>query len=128
MALMFPIVMLIINGSSVALIWFGGNRIASGQMTIGSLIAFLTYFTLILTAVMMATFVAIMAPRAAVCADRIVEVLDTKTSVAVAEAPIRDLPSLGTVEFRNVTFGYPGAAEPVLVNISFVTKPGEITA
>ncbi len=128
MALMFPIVMLIINGSSVALIWFGGNRIASGQMTIGSLIAFLTYFTLILTAVMMATFVAIMAPRAAVCADRIVEVLDTKTSVAVAEAPIRDLPSLGTVEFRNVTFGYPGAAEPVLVDISFVTKPGEITA
>ncbi|HEX2849751.1 MAG TPA: ABC transporter ATP-binding protein [Acidimicrobiales bacterium] len=128
MALMFPIVMLIINGSSVALIWFGGNRIASGQMTIGSLIAFLTYFTLILTSVMMGTFVAVMAPRAAVCAERIQEVLDTKTSVRAAAAPITEVASLGTVEFRDVTFGYPGAEEPVLSNISFRVLPGQTTA
>ncbi|HEX5365391.1 MAG TPA: ABC transporter ATP-binding protein [Acidimicrobiales bacterium] len=128
MALMFPIVMLIINGSSVALVWFGGDRIARGEMTIGSLIAFLTYFTLILTAVMMATFVAVMAPRASVSADRIVEVLDTESSVRAAVSPVTTVPSLGTVELRHVTFGYPGAAAPVVVDVSSTTRPGQTTA
>jgi ATP-binding cassette subfamily B protein len=128
MALIFPIVVLIINGSSVALIWFGGNRIASGQMTIGSLIAFLTYFTLILTAVMMAMFVAIMAPRAAVCAERIQQVLDTETSVRTSSQPATGITSLGSVELRNVTFGYPGADAAVLSDVSFRTLPGQTTA
>jgi ATP-binding cassette subfamily B multidrug efflux pump len=128
MALIFPIVVLIINGSSVALIWFGGNRIASGQMTIGSLIAFLTYFTLILTAVMMAMFVAIMAPRAAVCAERIQQVLDTETSVRTSSQPATGVTSLGSVELKNVTFGYPGADSAVLSDVSFRTQPGQTTA
>jgi ATP-binding cassette subfamily B protein len=128
MALMFPLVMLIINGSSVALIWFGGDRIANGDMTIGSLIAFLTYFTLILMSVMMATFVAIMAPRAMVCADRIQQVLDTETSVRPADSPVRDIESIGSIEFDDVTFRYPGAEAPVLCDISFRTPAGKTTA
>jgi ATP-binding cassette subfamily B multidrug efflux pump len=128
MALLFPVVLLVINGSTVALLWVGGSRIASGQTTIGSLIAFLTYFTLILTAVMMATFVGVMAPRAAVCADRIVDVLDTPTSVLPPVEPVRSMPAPGSVEFRDVTFGYPGAEAPVLSHVSFVTRPGETTA
>jgi ATP-binding cassette subfamily B protein len=128
MALMFPIVMLVINGSSVALIWVGGSRIGSGQTTIGSLIAFLTYFTLILMSVMMATFVGMMAPRAAVCADRIQEVLDTPTSVRAADAAVRPTGSIGTVELRDVAFGYPGADEPVLSHVSFRSLPGQTTA
>ena len=88
MALMFPILLVIINASSVGVIWFGANRIDSGDMTVGSLVAFLTYFTLILIAVMMGMFVAIMAPRAAVCAERIVEVLETEPSVVVPENPV----------------------------------------
>ena len=91
MAFMFPIVMLIINGSSVAVIWFGGNRIAAGDLTIGALIAFLSYFVLILMSVMMATFVASMAPRAAVCADRIAEVLNTDSSVWAPASPVQGL-------------------------------------
>jgi ATP-binding cassette subfamily B protein len=128
MALIFPIVVLIINGSSVALIWFGGNRISSGEMTIGSLIAFLTYFTLILTAVMMAMFVAIMAPRAAVCAERIQQVLDTETSVKVPSQPATGISTLGSVELRNVGFGYPGADSAVLSDVSFSTHAGQTTA
>jgi ATP-binding cassette subfamily B protein len=127
MALLFPLVLLVINGSSVALIWFGGNRIASGQTTIGSLIAFLTYFTLILMGVMMATFVAVMAPRAAVSAERIQEVLDSETSVRPPAHPVH-VDSIGRVELRDVTFGYPGADEPVLSNVSFETAPGRTTA
>ena len=114
MAFMFPIVTLIINGSSVAVIWFGGNRIASGELTIGSLIAFLSYFVLILMSVMMATFVASMAPRAAVCADRIAEVLNTDSSVWAPVSPVQGLTTLGSVEFSHVTFRYPGAEAPVL--------------
>ncbi len=128
MALIFPVVLLVINGSSVALLWVGGSRIASGHTTIGSLIAFLTYFTLILTSVMMATFVGVMAPRAAVCADRIVEVLDTETSVRPPDQPVRSMPAPGSVEFRDATFGYPGAEAPVLSHVSFITRPGETTA
>jgi ATP-binding cassette subfamily B protein len=128
MALMHPVVMLIVNGSSVALIWFGANRVAGAQMSIGSLIAFLTYFTVILMSVMMSTMVAIMAPRAAVCADRIQAVLDTKTSLAVPAHPVREVQELARVELRNVTFGYPGAAAPVLSDVSLRIRPGETLA
>lgn len=128
MALMFPLVLLIVNGSSVAVTWVGGDRISRGEMTIGTLIAFLTYFTLILMSVMMASFVAVMAPRAAVCAERIEEVLGTPTSVVPPADPVGAPEGLGTVEFRGVTFGYPGADAPVLSDISFRTAPGETTA
>jgi ATP-binding cassette subfamily B protein len=128
MAFMFPIVLLVINGSSVAVIWFGGNRIASGELTIGSLIAFLSYFVLILMSVMMATFVASMAPRAAVCADRIQEVLNTDSSVWAPAAPVQGLTTLGSVEFSHVTFRYPGAEAPVLSDVSFATPAGRTTA
>ncbi len=128
MALMFPIVMLVINGSNSAVVWFGANRIAHGQMTIGSLIAFLTYFTLILMAVMMATFVGVMAPRAAVSAERIQEVLETEPSVVPPIDPVTSLRTPGTLELSNVSFGYPGADSPVLDGISFRVRPGQTTA
>jgi ATP-binding cassette subfamily B protein len=128
MALLFPIVMLVINCSNSAVVWFGANRIAHGQMTIGSLIAFLTYFTLILMAVMMATFVGVMAPRAAVSAERIQEVLDTESSVTPPTDPVRALRTPGTLELRDVSFGYPGADSPVLDGISFRVLPGQTTA
>ncbi|MDQ1427503.1 MAG: ATP-binding cassette, subfamily multidrug efflux pump [Acidimicrobiaceae bacterium] len=128
MSLMFPVVMLVINASNSAVVWFGANRIAHGQMTIGSLIAFLTYFTLILIAVMMATFVGVLAPRAAVSGERIQEVLDTEPSVTPPENPVRELRTPGTLEFRDVSFGYPGAAAPVLCGVSFRALPGKTTA
>jgi ATP-binding cassette subfamily B protein len=128
MALMFPIVMLVINCSNSAVVWFGANRIAHGQMTIGSLIAFLTYFTLILIAVMMATFVGVMAPRAAVSAERIQEVLDTESSVTPPTDPVTELRTPGTLQLREVSFGYPGADSPVLEGISFQIRPGQTTA
>jgi ATP-binding cassette, subfamily B, multidrug efflux pump len=128
MALFFPIVMLVINGSSVAVIWFGGNRIADGSLSIGALIAFLSYFVLILMSVMMTTFVASMAPRAAVCADRIQEVLSTDSSVWAPVSPAEGLETLGSVEFSHVTFRYPGAEAPVLSDVSFDTPAGTTTA
>ncbi len=128
MALMFPIVMMVINGSSVAVIWFGGDRIADGSLSIGALIAFLSYFVLILMSVMMTTFVASMAPRAAVCADRIQEVLSTDSSVWAPTSPVEGLATLGSVEFSHVTFRYPGAEAPVLSDVSFATPAGTTTA
>jgi ATP-binding cassette subfamily B protein len=125
---MFPVVMLVINGSNSAVVWFGANRIAHGHMTIGSLIAFLTYFTLILFAVMMATFVGVLAPRAAVSGERIQEVLDTESSVSPPKRPVRELRTVGTLEFRDVSFGYPGADAPVLEGVSFRALPGKTTA
>ncbi len=128
MAFMFPIVLLVINASSVAVIWFGAGRISRGEMTVGSLVAFLSYFTLILIAVMMGTFVAIMAPRAAVCAERIQQVLDTPTSVLVPHEPVAALRERGSVELRDVGFGYPGAESPVLAGITLRSLPGQTTA
>jgi ATP-binding cassette subfamily B protein len=129
MALMFPMLLFIINASSIGVLWFGANRIDSGDMTAGSLIAFLSYFTLMLIAVMMAMFVALMAPRAAVCAERIVEVLDTLPSVAAPEVPV-PVPSGGAVslELRDVGFRYPGAEEPVLQGVSLTSLAGQTTA
>ena len=128
MAGMFPIIMLFINVSNSAVIWFGANRIADATMTIGDLISFLTYFTLILTAIVMSTFVAVMAPRAAVAAERIQEVLDTDPSVEPPAEPVRKMRTRGTLELRDVAFGYPGAEAPVLRDVSFRALPGETTA
>ena len=128
MALMFPIVMFVLNASSVAVIWFGGHRIDTGEMQIGSLTAFLSYLVQILMSIMMATFMLVLIPRAAVSAERITEVLDTESTVVPAAAPVETVVSRGTVEMRGATFQYPGADEPVLCDISFRAEAGQTTA
>ncbi|MHB8587413.1 MAG: ABC transporter ATP-binding protein [Candidatus Dormibacteraceae bacterium] len=128
MVLIFPTVMLILNASSVAVLWFGAARVNSGEMQIGALTAFLMYLMLILTAVMMATFMAIMIPRAAVCADRIGEVLNTDSSVTPPLHPVSEVRSRAELELRGVEFRYPGAAAPVLRDISFRAAAGQTTA
>jgi ATP-binding cassette subfamily B protein len=128
MASTFPTVNLVINLSSVAVLWIGASRIATGQMQIGSLVAYLSYLILILMSVMMATFMIAMVPRAAVSAGRIQEVIDTEPTVYMPEQPQPAPPDAVEVEFRDVAFRYPGAAHPVLTGISFVTRPGETTA
>ncbi len=128
MVLIFPTVMLILNASSVAVLWFGAARVDSGEMQIGALTAFLMYLMLILTSVMMATFMAIMIPRAAVSSDRISEVLNTESSVMPPAHPVREVHSRGELELRDVEFRYPGAAAPVLQNISFRARAGQTTA
>jgi ATP-binding cassette subfamily B protein len=128
MALMMPSVMLVMNVSTVAVIWFGANRIADGTLSLGAMIAFLTYLTQILMAVMMATWMAALIPRASVCAERIQEVFDTDTSVTISPTPITEVHSHGLVEMRNVSFCYPGAEEPVVRGVSFTSSPGQTTA
>jgi len=128
MVLIFPTVMLILNGSSLAVLWFGAGRVNSGEMQIGALTAFLMYLMLILVSVMMATFMAIMIPRAAVSADRIGEVLKTESSVVPPAHPVREVKVRAELELRDVEFRYPGAAEPVLRNISFRSTAGQTTA
>jgi ATP-binding cassette, subfamily B, multidrug efflux pump len=128
MALMFPIVMLIVNISSVAVMWFGGHRIDGGSMQIGALTAFLSYLMQILMSVMMATFMFVMIPRAEVCAERIQEVLTTESSVVPPKAAVRSLVSHGTLELRGAEFRYPGAEASVLRDIDLVARPGETTA
>ncbi|MEV8630674.1 ABC transporter ATP-binding protein [Streptosporangium sp. NPDC051023] len=127
-ALIFPIVMLILNASSVAVLWFGAGRVDSGEMQIGALTAFLMYLMQILTSVMMATFISIMIPRAAVCAERIGEVLDTESSVAPPADPVRQVRSRAELELRDVEFRYPGASAPVLSGVSFRVTAGQTTA
>lgn len=133
MALMFPVVMLVLNISSVAVIWFGSFRIEDGSMQVGTLIAFLSYLMQILMSVMMATFMAVMIPRASVSADRIGEVLGTSSSVLppenlVTSAAFAGKPRRGELEMRDVGFAYPGADQPVLSGISFTARAGETTA
>ncbi|ADB32669.1 ABC transporter related protein [Kribbella flavida DSM 17836] len=128
MALVFPVVMLILNASSVAVLWFGASRVQSGAMQVGALTAFISYLIQILFSVMMATFVMIMVPRAAVCADRISEVLNTKSSVSPPVTPITAFTGRGELVFENAGFRYPGAAEPVLRDLSFSASPGQTTA
>ena len=127
-ALMFPAITIILNLSTVAIMWFGGKQIADGSMPIGDLTAFLTYIFLILFAVLMATIMFVMVPRAAVSAQRIMEVLDTQPSIVDPADPVANVAEAGTVEFRGVEFRYPGAEEPVLSGISFTARPGETTA
>ena len=124
-ALLFPSVMLVLNVSSVAAVWLGANRVDAGDTQIGTMIAFLTYLIQILTAVMMATFVAVMWPRAAVCAARLEEVLDTEPSLVAPPVPVGEMPERATFEMRNVTFSYPGAEEPVLSDVSFRVTRGQ---
>jgi ATP-binding cassette subfamily B multidrug efflux pump len=132
MALAFPVVMLVLNVSSVAVIWFGSFRIQDGSMQVGTLIAFLSYLLQILMSVMMATFMAVMIPRAAVSGDRIGEVLRTESSVRPPLHPISTTAGQdgrrGELEMRNVGFAYPGADQPVLTGISFTAKAGQTTA
>lgn len=127
-AMMFPTVMLIVNASSVAVVWFGGHLIGSGHMQVGSLTAYLSYLMQILMSVMMATFMAILVPRAAVCAERICEVLDTESSVLPPAQPVTTLSGRANLELREVAFSYPGADEPVLCDISFTATAGQRTA
>ncbi|MFW2513178.1 ABC transporter ATP-binding protein [Demequina sp. SO4-13] len=128
MAAMFPIVTLVLNTSSVAVLWFGAERVDNGEMQVGALVAFLTYLIQVLMAVMMATFMFVMVPRASVSADRIGEVLDTRTTVTPPLHGVREMPDAVAVEFEDVTFAYPGAEEPVLRHVSFTARPGSTTA
>lgn len=129
--MMFPVIMLILNLATVAVLWFGGHRVDAGEVQVGSLTAFLQYLLQILAAVMMGAFMAMMLPRALVCATRITEVLKHEPSLT---EPLVDAPSdphalkNSTVTFEDVTFTYPGAEEPVLDGISFQANPGETTA
>lgn len=128
LALMFPIVMTVVNLSSIAVVWFGAHRIDSGGMQIGDLTAFLAYLMQIVMSVMMATFMFMMVPRAEVCAERIQDVLGTSSSVVPPTAPVAELRRHGHLEMRGAGFRYPGAEEPVLKAIDLVARPGEITA
>jgi len=128
MATMFPLVMLVVNVSSVAVIWFGGHRVNSGEMEVGALTAFLTYLMQILMSIMMGTFMLMMVPRSSVCADRIAEVLDTRTSVTPPAEPVTELAVRGHLDLDGVGFTYPGAEQPVLTDVSFSVRPGETLA
>jgi ATP-binding cassette subfamily B multidrug efflux pump len=127
-ALMLPVTTLVINISSVALIWFGGLRIDSGEMQVGSLIAFLSYFMQILMAVLLATFILVILPRASACAERITEVLATEPVITSPPNPVRPPTVDGTVSLRDATFSYPGADRPVLQSVSLTAEPGTTTA
>ncbi|HEU4347037.1 MAG TPA: ABC transporter ATP-binding protein [Actinoplanes sp.] len=128
MALMFPVVLLVVNLSSVAVLWFGAHRIDSGEMQVGALTAFLSYLMQILMSIMMATFMFVMIPRAEVCAERIEEVVNTESSVTVAPNPVTTLSRHGFLELRDVDFHYPGAEAPVLCDVHLTARPREITA
>jgi ATP-binding cassette subfamily B protein len=128
MSAIFPTVMLVLNVSSVAVLWFGGMRVDAGLMQIGSLTAFLAYLIQILMAVMMSTIMLVMVPRAAVSADRIGEVLDTESSVVPPENGVTDIQRTGELELRGVGFQYAGATHPVLRDITFSARAGQTTA
>jgi len=128
MSLMFPTATVIVNLSCVAVVWFGSTRISDGKMNLGAMVAFLTYLSQILMSVMMATFMAALWPRASVSAERIQEVLDTPSSVQISDEPTRITQARASLEMRNVEFRYPGAAQPVLRNISFKVEAGETLA
>lgn len=125
--LMFPAIMMILHLATAAVLWFGGHRVDAGVMEVGSLTAFLQYLLQILVAVMMGVFMVMMIPRAVVCAERICEVLDTKSSMVIPDG-VAELPRRGELEFRNVTFGYPGAEVPVLEDLTFTAQSGTTTA
>jgi len=128
MALMFPTVFLIMNLSTVGIIWFGGHRVGDGSMQVGSLIAFLSYIMQILMAVMFAVMLFMLVPRAEISAERINEVLDTESTVVPPLEPAGAMTSRAHLEVRDVEFRYPGAVDPVLRGVSFTAEPGETTA
>jgi ATP-binding cassette subfamily B protein len=128
MAAMFPVLMLVLNVSSVAVLWFGGLRIEAGVMQIGALTAFLAYLIQILWSVMMATFMLVMIPRAAVSSDRIAEVLDTESTVVAPSPGVTRVERRGELKLVGVGLTYPGALHPVLSDVSFSARPGQVTA
>ena len=125
---LFPLAMLILNVTVVGVIWFGGIQVDAGNVEIGTLFAFMQYVGQILMGVLMATFMTIMIPRAAVSADRIGEVLDSTDALTRPSDPVRTFPERGAVEFDDVSFTYPGAEAPVLSGLSFRANPGETVA
>jgi ATP-binding cassette subfamily B protein len=127
-ALALPALLAIMNLSSVAVVWFGGHLIDSGQMPVGNLIAFLAYILQIMFAVMMAVMMIIFIPRAAASAARLEAVLNTQPAITDPQDPIQPAAVTGAVEFRDVTFGYPGGEKPVLHGLSFELRPGATTA
>lgn len=126
--MMFPIITVILNVATGAVLWFGGHRVNAGTVEIGSLTAFLQYLLQILAAVMMGTLMSMMLPRAIICAKRITEVLDRTPSITQPSSPQQPGDAVGNIEFRNVTFSYAGADAPVLRDISFTATPGQTTA
>ncbi|HEY7325616.1 MAG TPA: ABC transporter ATP-binding protein [Streptosporangiaceae bacterium] len=128
MALMFPSIMLVLNLSTTAVVWFGGHLIADHTMQIGSLTAFITYLAQILTSVMMATFMFMLVPRAEVSSERIMEVIGTEPDLAPPAEPRPTVDAPGLLELRHVAFRYPGAEQPVLHDVSFTARPGQTTA
>jgi len=127
-AVMFPSLTLILNLSSVAVIWFGGKLVTGGHLQVGNLTAFSSYIMLILSSVMMAIFMTLQIPRAAACAERIQEVLDTESSVVETLNPKNPVERKGVLEFEDVEFRYPGAEHPILSGVTFTARPGEFTA
>ncbi len=125
---MFPTVMLIANLSTVGVLWFGGHRVESGAMEVGAITAYISYLMQIVMSVMMATFMLMMVPRSAVSAERILEVLDTETSVPPPDEPVTTLRARGHLDLEEVTYSYPGAADPVLRDVSFSARPGQTLA
>ncbi len=128
MATLFPLVMLVVNIGSVAVIWFGGMRVDSGEIGVGALTAFLAYLMQILMSVMMGTFMLMMVARATVCADRVAEVLDTESSVVPDADPVRALERPGHLDLEGVGFTYPGADSPVLDGVDLLARPGQTVA
>jgi ATP-binding cassette subfamily B protein len=128
MSTMFPTVGLIVNMSSLAVLWVGADRVATGDLAIGSLVAYLSYLIQILMAVVMVTFMLSMIPRAGVAAERIVDVVETESTVRAATNPVTAVHQRGSLEFRDVGFRYPGAEHAVLSDVSFRVGPGETTA
>ncbi len=127
-SMVFPLVMLVFNSASVAVLWFGSHRVDAGQMKVGALTAFMTYLVQILMSVMFGVMMSMMIPRATVSSGRITEVLETESSVVDPADPLPITAEPAGVELRDVTFAYPGADDPVLTEISFTARPGETTA
>ncbi len=126
--LLFPLAMLVLNVTVVGVIWFGGIQVDAGGVEIGTLFAFIQYVAQILGGVLMASFMTVMIPRAAVSAERIGEVLDSHSTLTRPQNPVAQLPAPGTVEFDDVSFAYPGAESPVVSGIGFTARPGETVA
>lgn len=126
--LMFPIIMMVLHAATGAVLWFGGHRVNDGLVEVGALTAFLQYLLQILGAVIMGVFMTMMIPRAVVCAERLKELLGASSDISYITEPIHSTPTVGRVEFQNVTFGFPGAELPVIKGASFVAEPGRTTA
>ncbi|MEG0265064.1 MAG: ABC transporter ATP-binding protein [Erysipelotrichaceae bacterium] len=129
MSCLMPVMMLIMNSVSILIVWVGAHQMDAGNLAIGDMMAFIQYSMQIIMSFLMITMISIMIPRASVAALRVMEVLDTNPSIVdPKKSKLFDKTKRGYVEFKNVSFAYPGAEENVLENISFIAKPGETTA